>query len=306
MVNRRYKDSMFRFIFSDPAELCPLYHAISPESGITIEDIRINTLDSILMDRLKNDISFLHKFWYVILMEQQSTWSPNMPLRCLWYVSDLYRHIVPNKKAMYGNKLIRIPAPKFYVFYIGDNKQPNESTFLLSDAFSAPSPQLELQVTVYNITYDPSRPILQKCRTLHDYSFFLNEIEGRKKYMPLDMAIRQSMSYCETKGILEKFIRNHNEEVCNMVTLWYDEKEAREYWREEAMEEIEAAREAARKAVREAAQREAENAKKQQEQQEERRVLAMLRDKFTPDVIAKYSPFSLERIQELGRTHQLL
>ena len=44
----------------------------------------------------------------------------------------------------------------------------------------------------------------------------------------------------------------------------------------------------------------------QRKEEETTRILSMLRDKFSPDVIAKYSPFSLERIQELGRANGLL
>ena len=36
--------------------------------------------------------------------------------------------------------------------------------------------------------------------------------------------------------MLSEFISNYYEEVCNMVTLWYDENEAREEWLEEGIE----------------------------------------------------------------------
>ena len=43
-----------------------------------------------------------------------------------------------------------------------------------------------------------------------------------------------------------------------------------------------------------------------QEAHEEGRVLAMLRDNVDASFIARYSPFPLERIQELGRANGLL
>ena len=239
MANREYKDSLFRFLFHKPSALCSLYEAIRPGTSLSAKDIHPNTLDSILMDRIKNDISFLAFGQYIVLFGHQSTWSCNIPLRCLWYISELYRHMIPNKKAMYREKIIQVPAPQFFVFHIGDNERPDKTTLHLSEAFLAPSSCMELSVTVLNITYDPNRPILKKCSLLHDYSFFVNEVEThyKKEHMPLDAAIRQSMDYCYRSGILSEFIDTHYEEVINMVTLWYDEKEAREYWREEALED---------------------------------------------------------------------
>ncbi|MBR3456580.1 MAG: transposase, partial [Selenomonadaceae bacterium] len=134
MANREYKDSFFRFIFNRPPAACSLYRAASQNPAVTEQDIRINTLDSILMDRIKNDVSLLVPGHYVVLLGHQSTWSLNLPLRCLWYISELYRHMIPNKKAMYRTKLIRIPAPQFYVFYIGSPKEPDTSVLHLSDA----------------------------------------------------------------------------------------------------------------------------------------------------------------------------
>ena len=239
MANREYKDSLFRFLFRDPSALSSLYGAIQPGSFLAAEDIHPNTLDSILMDRIKNDISFLAQGHYIVLFGHQSTWSHNIPLRCLWYISELYRHMIPNKKAMYRERLIPIPAPQFFVFYNGDSEKPDKSMLHLSDAFLEPSNCMEISVTVFNITYAPNRPILQRCPLLHDYSFFVNEVETRykKEHLPLDTAIRQSMGYCSDSGILSDFIHSHYEEVIHMVTLWYDENEAREYWREEAFED---------------------------------------------------------------------
>ena len=237
MANREYKDSFFRFIFNRPPAACSLYRAASQNPAVTEQDIRINTLDSILMDRIKNDVSLLVPGHYVVLLGHQSTWSLNLPLRCLWYISELYRHMIPNKKAMYRTKLIRIPAPQFYVFYIGSPKEPDTSVLHLSDAFLEPSDCLNLSVTVYNIAYSPHRPILRQCPLLHDYSLFVHQVEAQRKTHGLDEAIRKAMDDYAERGILSEFISTHYKEVHDMVTLWYDENEAREYWREEAFED---------------------------------------------------------------------
>ncbi len=81
-ANRTYKDSLFRSIFNNPARLASLYKAISGRDT-SPDDITINTLDGIFMNNVKNDISFQIGNRLVILLEHQSTWNPNMPLRFL-------------------------------------------------------------------------------------------------------------------------------------------------------------------------------------------------------------------------------
>lgn len=297
MANREYKDSLFRRLFREPPALYSLYGAIHPGILLSAEDIHPNTLDSILMDRIKNDISFLAQGRYIVLFGHQSTWSLNIPLRCLWYASELYRHMIPNKKAMYREKLLRIPAPQFFVFYIGDNAKPDKSTLRLSDAFLEPSDCMELSVAVFNITYDASRPILKNCPLLHDYSFFVNEVEKRKKeQMPSDEAIRQAMDHCSGLGILSEFIHDHYEEVFNMVTLWYDENEAREYWREEAFEDgLEQGLSQGRK------QGLSQGLSQGRSQGRESTALNMLRDNMSISAIQKYTLLPEERILELAK-----
>ena len=54
----------------------------------------------------------------IVLIEHQTTINPNMPLRFLSYLDELYRRIVSGQSAkIYGSELIKVPAPEFYVFY---------------------------------------------------------------------------------------------------------------------------------------------------------------------------------------------
>ena len=57
-----------------------------------------------------------------------------MPVRNLIYYTTIISKFV-KKKNIYGRTLVRIPAPKFVVFYNGDEDQPAEYEMRLSDAF---------------------------------------------------------------------------------------------------------------------------------------------------------------------------
>nr|WP_304098415.1 hypothetical protein [Mitsuokella multacida] len=81
-AKRTYKDSLFRHIFNDKKRLASLYKALTGET-VSPKDIRITTLSGVFYNDIKNDISFSIGDRDIILMEHQSSWNPNMPLRML-------------------------------------------------------------------------------------------------------------------------------------------------------------------------------------------------------------------------------
>ena len=104
-VNRQYKDRLFKFIFKEKEDLLQLYNAINGTNYNNPEDIEVNTLEDVIYMGMKNDISFLLTD-VLNLYEHQSTFSPNLPLRGLFYFSRLYQKIMGNEKKIYSAKLI--------------------------------------------------------------------------------------------------------------------------------------------------------------------------------------------------------
>lgn len=90
-------------------------------------DIETITLKPILVDHQYNDIGLLVKDRLMIFLEAQSTWSINILIRILLYLSMTYHeYINKNKIYVYGSKPIPIPIPEFYVIYSGDRKKNKE------------------------------------------------------------------------------------------------------------------------------------------------------------------------------------
>ena len=121
-VKRNHKDSVFRMLYLDEKELLNLYNAVNGTNYTDVENLEINTLQNAIYMNMKNDVSFLFNF-QVNLYEHQSTVNPNMPLRDLIYVSKLLQKMVRDCD-LYGSSLVKIPAPRFVVFYNGTEKQP--------------------------------------------------------------------------------------------------------------------------------------------------------------------------------------
>ena len=131
--NRQYKSSVFIMVFSQKKELLELYNAISGKNYQAPELLEINTLQNAIYMAIQNDVSFVIDS-RLSLYEHQSTYSPNLPLRMLLYQADLYAGMTRDKN-LYGEKKVRIPAPRFVIFYNGEKEQPDQQVLKLSDLY---------------------------------------------------------------------------------------------------------------------------------------------------------------------------
>ena len=239
-AKNNYRDSLFRKYFEHPDKLAALHELLT---GIPTaeQNVEIKTLKSVLFNRLKNDISFKVGDRFIVLFEHQSTINPNMPARMLLYSAMLYRKML-SKESIYSKKLIPLPAPEFYVLYNGKDPWKDNSKLYLSSAFAENQHNLELVVTVRNIRYNKDNELLQKYKPLHDYSFFVYDVEKRvASGDSLANAIRSATDYCINHNIMRDYLSANYEEVFEMMSLRWNEKDAKKYWQKEAREEGHAA-----------------------------------------------------------------
>ena len=132
-VARNHKDRLFRIIFREKKELLSLYNAVNGTSYTNAEDLEIVTLENAIYMNMKNDLAFIMDS-YLNLYEHQSTYSPNMPLRDLFYIAKELQGQVDSKD-LYRSTLVKIPTPRFLVFYNGSEEQAEKKYLRLSDAF---------------------------------------------------------------------------------------------------------------------------------------------------------------------------
>ena len=237
-AKRNYKDSLFRHIFNHKARLRNLYEALSGRK-VNASDIRINTLRGTFFNGVKNDISFQIKGRLVVLIEQQSTWNPNMPLRFLWYLAKLYRRQVP-RDMQYHIKLVPLETPEFYVLYNGRETEPPYQVLRLEDAFEETpvgDSLLRLDVPCYNVNATPGNELLEKCYELRSYSVFVAKVrEGRDSGMTLDDAIIAAIHYCINQDLMADYFKENESEVLDMVSTKWDWNEALRVAKEDAAE----------------------------------------------------------------------
>ena len=237
-AKRNYKDSLFRHIFNHKARLRNLYEALSGRK-VNASDIRINTLRGTFFNGVKNDISFQIKGRFVVLIEQQSSWNPNMPLRFLWYLAKLYRRQVP-RDMQYHIKLVPLETPEFYVLYNGRETEPPYQVLRLEDAFEETpvgDSLLRLDVPCYNVNATPGNELLEKCYELRSYSVFVAKVrEGRDSGMTLDDAIIAAIHYCINQDLMADYFKENESEVLDMVSTKWDWNEALRVAKEDAAE----------------------------------------------------------------------
>ena len=223
-VQRNYKDSIFRMLFKDRENLLSLYNALNKTNYTDVERLEITTLENAVYMNYKNDVSFVFDF-ELMLYEHQSTVNPNMPLRDLFYVADILQKRTHNKD-LYGSSLIRIPSPRFVMFYNGATPQPERQTLKLSDAYEKKleRSELELTVTVYNINLGCNEEIMDACRTLKEYAMYVERVRIYAKQMSLAEAVEKAVDDCIAEGILSEFLRENRAEAIKVSIYEYDEQ----------------------------------------------------------------------------------
>ena len=242
-ANRNYRDSVFTKYFREhPEGLIELYNAIADTDYPLDTPVEPDSLDDVLYKERINDLSFVLDNQILVLVEHQSTMNENMALRLLMYVARLYEKLLNkwNKRAIYEEKRIPIPKPKFVVLYNGDAACPKHTVQYLSQSFLVQDeePVLELKVDVYNINYEEHSELLQKSRHLTDYSLFIHHVnEGRTAGKELEDAIREAILYCIEHDIMSEFLRENGSEVHNMLLGEWKLEEAMEYKEQKGREE---------------------------------------------------------------------
>ncbi len=237
LVIRTYKDTVFRMIFREKKELLSLFNAVNGTEYTNPDDMEINTLENAVYMNMKNDLSCVLDL-QLNLYEHQSTVNPNMPLRDLFYVARLYEAMLEEGQ-VYKSKLVKIPTPKFVVFYNGEQAQPERKCLYLSDMYTCKSEEVNLELIVVQLNISPgyNEELKKSCPTLMGYMQYVEKIRLYRKSMSLEVAIDRAVSECIREGILAEFFQKNQSEVKQMSIFEYDQEAHMRVVRQEGREE---------------------------------------------------------------------
>ena len=231
-ANRKYKDTIFRWLFSDRKNLLSLYNAVTGKNYTDADALKIVTLESAVYLGMKNDVAFLVDM-RLYLCEHQSTYNPNIPLRNLFYIASEYQILVKDQ-SLYSSVLLRLPAPKFLVFYNGTGQIADREELRLSAAYEnlQGEPDLELKVTMLNINEGHNRKLMEQCRILKEYSLYVARVRKYAAQMELNKAVERAITECIREGILSEFLSRNRAEVLKVSIFEYDQELEEKKYRE--------------------------------------------------------------------------
>ncbi len=241
-INPKHKDRLFCTIFGKEKYkkyALELYNAINGSDYGKLSDLEIITLEDAVYIKMKNDVAYLIS-GTIAVYEHQSTVNQNMPVRGFMYYGELYsKYLKRNGARIYNSKLVKIPTPQYIVFYNGPEEYPECSKQKLSDAFMHPRDdhEYEFTATVYNINFDKNKDLLESCRPLKGYSFFVDRVRKYSRDMSMEEAVDKAVRECIEADYLKDVLLEERAAVMLEMLTTFDEKEYEEGLREEGREE---------------------------------------------------------------------
>lgn len=219
----KYKgqDTVFRDMFSRKKYLLQLYRALHPEdTDIKAADLKIVTLQTILLNGIYNDLGFMVRGdKLLILLEAQTTWSPNIIIRSLMYLMNTYQeYFNKNKIQLYGTAKVYMPKPELYVVYTKEKANHPDVLSLAEEFFPDKDCCIEAQIKVIygNDTNDILNQYIGFCKVFADTI----KIHGRTL-----KAVKEIVRICRNKNLLKEYLSERETEVEGiMLTLFNQER----------------------------------------------------------------------------------
>jgi hypothetical protein len=240
-ANREYRDRLFKFIFGNPQNrewTLSLYNAVNDSHYTDASAIKLNTIENAVYMSMKNDVSFLIDNT-MSFYEQQSTFNPNMPMRFLIYAGMIYSKYVEENKhyRRYSSAQQKAPTPKCVCFYNGTADKEDRITLSLSDSFDGKS-DIEVKVTMININFGHNKALLDACKPLKEYAWFVDKVRSYQQTMEtLEEAVDAALEELPDDSLIKPFLVANKAEVKRMCITEYDEARTFAEQRNEGREE---------------------------------------------------------------------
>ncbi len=214
------KASVFTDLFSKSEYLFQLYQALYPKDTVTKEsDLELMILESQLLNQQYNDLGFLVGDRLIILVEAQSSWSINIVIRVLLYVTQTwYKYIKRMSLDVYDDEKITLPAVDLYVIYTGDDPDTKPRKISLKrDFFEGQETGVDCEVKVITKSRKGSI-IAQYIRFCHVFNEQVR-IHGRTT-----KAIEETIRICQDEDVLREYLEEEREEVMDIMTTLFDQE----------------------------------------------------------------------------------
>ena len=182
----------------------------------------------------------------VVLVEAQSSWTPNIIVRCLMYLAQTYQEYFESTgQNVYSRRKLELPRPELYVIYTGSRKTRPDCLYLTDEFFDGNESAVEVKV---KMIYDGREGDI-----IHQYVAFTRiyneqvKLHGRTRE-----AVMEIIRICKDEDILKEYLRTREKEVVDIMMMLFDDDYILRTYIES--EKREAAEKATTKADKKAAQ----------------------------------------------------
>lgn len=239
----KFRDRLFIAIFGKDTERSKrwrldLYNVLNGTNYTDPDALKLNTIENVIFVTMYNDVSFLVDS-QMTLYEQQSRPNANMPLRGFFYFAQLYqKYLTQEDMDLQRPSIVKIPNPRFVVFYNGQSERPERYKLRLSDAFELEdkSGDFEWTAEVININPNKNESLVKSCKPMYDYVRLVGKISDLKKNgMKIEQAVNEAVDWAIAENFLEGFVREQKEEIIGMYLTEYNEERAIRNWRQDGI-----------------------------------------------------------------------
>ncbi len=98
--NREYKSDAFSMLMEDGEYALQVYNALNGSSYDDPKQVEMKRLDNSISLSVRNDAAFIIDM-NISIYEHQSSYNPNMPLRSLIYIVDIFKEFL-KKNDLHG------------------------------------------------------------------------------------------------------------------------------------------------------------------------------------------------------------
>lgn len=217
-MKRQVKDSVFTDLFGIPEYLLELYRSLHPEDeAVAVQDLETVTLQNVLVDAPYNDLGFTVRGRLIVLVEAQSTWSPNIALRALLYLAKtLDRWFCEHACNLYSSTKVDFPRPELYVIYTGGSPAAPREISIADDFFPGQRCSVDVRVEV----------LRGGSGILGEYVEFTKIADEQvREFGRTREAVCRTIELCVSRGVLAGYLASREREVHDIMITLYDEQE---------------------------------------------------------------------------------
>ena len=277
------KATVFTDLFTIPKFQLQLYRALHPEdTSIRKSHLKTVTHKCVVAKHLYNDLGFMVRDTLLLVVEAQSTVTPNIIIRVVLYaVQLLVDYFDKNGVNLYASIKAVCPKIELYVIQTGEHRK-RPPTLNFREEFFPNEAAIDLDATVH-ILYanDYEENIIQ------EYIAFCTIRDAQRKLFGDDHpqeALEETFRICEELGILTEYLNERKNEIMDINTLLFDQ----DYVTQQVQ-----------KAIREEGERDGEKRGKREGKREIAR--NMLKENMDPGLVQRMTGISAKELERLRK-----